>query len=243
MSENENQQSTIAANLCQNGCGFYGSTQFDGMCSVCHKENMKKRQKQDEEQIQKPTSSPHAAALLCASSNNIFGSSGNNKRLKNSNIDQPIENSSEDDSHGLPQSAFGAATNQVTAGAAAAAAANTNEDSHATAAAESSASVGVPLKSTASVAAAKSAEVASVDSSAGSSSGSSAQSNNKKSNRCGMCKKKVGLTGFACRCGGLFCSMHRYSDKHECPFDYQSHGQEEICKANPQVVSTKIDKL
>uniref|UniRef100_A0A1I8IGH0 AN1-type domain-containing protein n=1 Tax=Macrostomum lignano TaxID=282301 RepID=A0A1I8IGH0_9PLAT len=204
--------STIAANLCQNGCGFYGSTQFDGMCSVCHKENMKKRQKQDEEQIQKPTSSPHAAALLCASSS-------------------------------LPQSAFGAAANQVTAGAAAAAAANTNEDSHATAAAESSASVGVPLKSTASVAAAKSAEVASVDSSAGSSSGSSAQSNNKKSNRCGMCKKKVGLTGFACRCGGLFCSMHRYSDKHECPFDYQSHGQEEIRKANPQVVSTKIDKL
>uniref|UniRef100_A0A1I8I4B0 HTH araC/xylS-type domain-containing protein n=1 Tax=Macrostomum lignano TaxID=282301 RepID=A0A1I8I4B0_9PLAT len=30
--------------------------------------------------------------------------------------------------------------------------------------------------------------------------------------------------------------MHRYSDKHECPFDYQSHGQEEIRKANPQVV-------
>merc|ERR1719232_207314 len=33
------------------------------------------------------------------------------------------------------------------------------------------------------------------------------------------CKKKVGLTGFTCRCGGLFCSIHRYSDKHECKFD------------------------
>ena len=36
-----------------------------------------------------------------------------------------------------------------------------------------------------------------------------------------MCKKKVGLTGFTCRCGGLFCSIHRYSDKHQCDFDYK----------------------
>merc|ERR1719237_837900 len=33
-------------------------------------------------------------------------------------------------------------------------------------------------------------------------------------------KKKLGLTGFTCRCGGLFCSIHRYSDKHQCDFDY-----------------------
>ena len=43
----------------------------------------------------------------------------------------------------------------------------------------------------------------------------------KKKNRCQSCKKKVGLTGFTCRCGGLFCSIHRYSDKHQCDFDYK----------------------
>ena len=43
----------------------------------------------------------------------------------------------------------------------------------------------------------------------------------KKKNRCQSCKKKVGLTGFTCRCGGLFCSIHRYSDKHDCSFDYK----------------------
>ena len=43
----------------------------------------------------------------------------------------------------------------------------------------------------------------------------------KKKNRCFVCKKKVGLTGFTCRCGGLFCSIHRYTDKHECTFDYK----------------------
>lgn len=31
--------------------------------------------------------------------------------------------------------------------------------------------------------------------------------------RCGQCKKKVGLTGFDCRCGIVFCGMHRYADQ------------------------------
>merc|ERR1719318_1822941 len=59
----------------------------------------------------------------------------------------------------------------------------------------------------------------------------------KKKNRCLSCKKKVGLTGFTCRCGGLFCSIHRYSDKHECGFDYKALGAEEISKSNPVVVA------
>merc|ERR1711988_1131511 len=50
----------------------------------------------------------------------------------------------------------------------------------------------------------------------------------KKKNRCALCKKKVGLTGFTCRCGGLFCGIHRYSDKHDCNFDYKAMGEKEI---------------
>merc|ERR1719513_105585 len=64
----------------------------------------------------------------------------------------------------------------------------------------------------------------------------------KKKNRCLSCKKKVGLTGFTCRCGGLFCSIHRYSDKHECSFDYKALGAEEISKSNPVVVAQKVAK-
>merc|ERR1711976_224220 len=62
----------------------------------------------------------------------------------------------------------------------------------------------------------------------------------KKKNRCLSCKKKVGLTGFTCRCGGLYCSIHRYSDKHECTFDYKELGAEEIRKSNPVVVASKV---
>ncbi|KAK4488625.1 hypothetical protein RD792_004394 [Penstemon davidsonii] len=61
--------------------------------------------------------------------------------------------------------------------------------------------------------------------------------------RCGTCKKRVGLTGFNCRCGNTFCAVHRYSDKHECSFDYRTEGQEAIAKANPVVKAEKLDKI
>ncbi|XP_074292558.1 zinc finger A20 and AN1 domain-containing stress-associated protein 8-like [Silene latifolia] len=61
--------------------------------------------------------------------------------------------------------------------------------------------------------------------------------------RCTSCKKRVGLTGFNCRCGNLFCATHRYSDKHECPFDYRSAGRDAIAKANPVIKAEKLDKI
>lgn len=65
----------------------------------------------------------------------------------------------------------------------------------------------------------------------------------KRSNRCKECRKKVGLTGFSCRCGGLYCSIHRYSNEHECTFDYKESGAEEIRKSNPVVEAKKIVKI
>ncbi|CAL5351979.1 unnamed protein product [Camellia sinensis] len=62
-------------------------------------------------------------------------------------------------------------------------------------------------------------------------------------NRCNTCRKRVGLTGFSCRCGNLFCAVHRYSDKHECPFDYRTAARDAIAKANPVVKAEKLDKI
>ncbi|XP_067827735.1 AN1-type zinc finger protein 6 isoform X4 [Heptranchias perlo] len=64
-----------------------------------------------------------------------------------------------------------------------------------------------------------------------------------KKNRCFTCRKKVGLTGFDCRCGNLFCGLHRYSDKHSCPYDYKADAAEKIRKENPVVVGEKIQKI
>ncbi|MCO5608139.1 hypothetical protein L7F22_062345 [Adiantum nelumboides] len=62
-------------------------------------------------------------------------------------------------------------------------------------------------------------------------------------NRCAACHKRAGLLGFKCRCGDLFCASHRYSDKHDCSYDYKAAGRLAIAKENPVVVASKICKI
>lgn len=62
-------------------------------------------------------------------------------------------------------------------------------------------------------------------------------------NRCSGCRKRVGLTGFRCRCGDMFCAEHRYSDRHDCSYDYKSAGREAIARDNPVVKAAKIVRI
>jgi len=62
-------------------------------------------------------------------------------------------------------------------------------------------------------------------------------------NRCLTCRKRVGLTGFRCKCGSVFCGSHRYPEQHGCTFDYKKVGKEAIAKANPVVKAAKLDKI
>jgi|UniRef100_A0A2N9EHQ3 hypothetical protein len=59
-------------------------------------------------------------------------------------------------------------------------------------------------------------------------------------NRCKNCNKKVGLTGFECRCGNLFCGMHRYPEKHACNVDFKAIGREVLAKQNPVCKGDKL---
>lgn len=63
------------------------------------------------------------------------------------------------------------------------------------------------------------------------------------SNRCASCRKKLGLTPFICRCEHRFCSTHRHSEAHNCPFDYKAHHREALARANPAVIAKKLDKI
>ncbi|XP_078447591.1 zinc finger A20 and AN1 domain-containing stress-associated protein 11-like [Wolffia australiana] len=61
--------------------------------------------------------------------------------------------------------------------------------------------------------------------------------------RCSCCPRKLRLAGFRCRCGLLFCSLHRYSDRHDCTFDYKAAARADIAKNNPSVRAAKIIKI
>ncbi|KAL5748592.1 hypothetical protein ACOSP7_025630 [Xanthoceras sorbifolium] len=65
----------------------------------------------------------------------------------------------------------------------------------------------------------------------------------KVANRCFTCNKKVGLTGFKCKCGSTYCGVHRYPEKHECNFDFKSAGRDAIAQANPVVKADKLERI
>lgn len=73
--------------------------------------------------------------------------------------------------------------------------------------------------------------------------GSSPGRMTRKRPRCGVCKKKIGLTGFDCRCGGMFCPNHRYTDQHNCSYDYRTEERAKLRKDNPVVEHEKIEKI
>ncbi|PHU06269.1 Zinc finger A20 and AN1 domain-containing stress-associated protein 6 [Capsicum chinense] len=62
-------------------------------------------------------------------------------------------------------------------------------------------------------------------------------------NRCLVCRKKVWLMGFKCRCGPTFCGTHRYPELHACTFDFKPMGRETIAKANPLIKAMKLEKI
>ena len=64
-----------------------------------------------------------------------------------------------------------------------------------------------------------------------------------KRKKCHICKKKLGLMPFKCRCEKIFCSLHRYAEDHNCNFDYKEMGQNKIRKENPKIVAEKIIKI
>jgi len=46
---------------------------------------------------------------------------------------------------------------------------------------------------------------------------------------------QIGLTGFKCRCGYVFCGSHRLAVAHACDFDYKTAGRDNLAKANPLI--------
>ncbi|XP_042401394.1 zinc finger A20 and AN1 domain-containing stress-associated protein 4-like [Zingiber officinale] len=65
----------------------------------------------------------------------------------------------------------------------------------------------------------------------------------RKPKQCHICRKKVGLLGFRCRCGETYCGQHRHPEFHTCTIDYNLTGRKRIKCENPLPDPQKLSTI
>tara|TARA_B110001469_G_scaffold127611_1_gene149261 strand:+ start:6694 stop:7089 length:396 start_codon:yes stop_codon:yes gene_type:complete len=67
----------------------------------------------------------------------------------------------------------------------------------------------------------------------------------KRSVRCNVCRKKIGMLVFRCKCSSefTFCSSHVQPEYHNCTFDHKSDALERLSSTLTKVVAEKIIRI
>ncbi|KCZ74489.1 hypothetical protein H311_04546 [Anncaliia algerae PRA109] len=62
--------------------------------------------------------------------------------------------------------------------------------------------------------------------------------------KCYKCGKILRPTNkFGCRCGNVFCMVHRFSDQHNCSFNFKAFSVKKLRQENPQVINKKVTEF
>ncbi|XP_066503682.1 AN1-type zinc finger protein 6 isoform X2 [Hoplias malabaricus] len=216
MAQETNQ--TQAPLLCAMGCGFYGNPRTNSMCSVCYKDFL---QRQNSSGRVSDSVSECLSALEESLSTQSTAASSASALEQNScqsivkaAVEPPVEKAQDELKTEVAAGSAESVKDRARRGKR-----KLNEMLHP-----------------------GGEDAPGSDASVLSPSGESEKSKPRR-NRCFTCHKKVGLTGFDCRCGNIFCGTHRYSDVHSCTFDYKSEAAEKIRKENPVIAGEKIAKI
>lgn len=64
-------------------------------------------------------------------------------------------------------------------------------------------------------------------------------------NRCDFvnCNKKLKITDMSCKCGKIFCKIHKFPEDHKCEFNYNSEEIKRKTIENLECKSTKVQKF
>uniref|UniRef100_A0A8C4TBV5 AN1-type zinc finger protein 6 n=1 Tax=Erpetoichthys calabaricus TaxID=27687 RepID=A0A8C4TBV5_ERPCA len=222
--------------LCSTGCGFYGNPRTNGMCSICYKDFL---QRQNGNGRVSPAASTGVAIMGESLPLQNSESSTSEVMAALNSASSPSEPSSLTSCQVLSNST---PVNTKECSVTEVGPALSNEEL------QGATPEGTSVESTEGSVAGSGVDhfVCGTNGSSQTSTEGQEKSPEKpkqRKNRCFLCQKKVGLTGFDCRCGNLFCSIHRYSDTHNCTFDYKADAAEKLRKENPVVVGEKIQKI